>query len=739
MSIRLRLIIMSLISFLSLAILAGLGYMGNDRLKNTVIYNDGLSELRALVNLDSSLLNIHNQYLLTLQHDPKDPKIVSMHDHEQTMHFEQMLAYRDKIEKQLKEFYAHHQAHYVAEEMKRFQTSLDTYLSSVETGIELFRSGQYNQANLHLLTKMNPQVRETLSLNQQARSQTMTLARQAQLEAEDFANSQSNLMLLLGVLFLVLIGLISWFTTQSIRKGIIQTVNSVTDIAQSMKFDTKVKPTKDELNQISTALNGMLKSVYNSILESNSVVGAMANGQFDKRIQADLKGDLAELKQGVNGSVESVEFMMSELSKIMQALHEGRFDAKMDERVPKAFSQQVEAALGSLDNVIDEVNDIMNAMTQGAFSQRVNVVAKGQLDTLKNNVNQSMDALEAAVADITKVVIAQSEGDLTQTIKAEYQGQLDVLKQAINKSTQNLDEIVSIAVETAESVSHASLEVAQGSMDLSDRVQRQAAAIEQSSATMEEFSAAVQNNAQNAQEATELERVVETKAKQASKVMTSTIEAMNAIQQSSHKISEIVTLIDGIAFQTNLLALNAAVEAARAGEHGRGFAVVAGEVRALAQKSADAAKDITSLINESVDRINQGTKLASESGEVINEIAVSIERATEMSVEISNASSEQSEGVLQLQKAISEIDEGTQQNAALVEQTSAAAESMREQSHVLSERMAFFKTTKTTKTNQAPSLPPKRKDKPETKSSLAAQASTEKAKESTSKDEWAEF
>ena len=277
-------------------------------------------------------------------------------------------------------------------------------------------------------------------------------------------------------------------------------------------------------------------------------------------------------------------------------------------------------------------------------------------------------------------------------------------------------------------------------MDLSDRVQRQAAAIEQSSATMEEFSAAVQNNAQNATEATELERVVESKAKQAAKVMTSTIEAMNVIQQSSQKISEIVTLIDGIAFQTNLLALNAAVEAARAGEHGRGFAVVAGEVRALAQKSAEAAKDIKGLINESVDRINQGTKLASESGEVINEIAVSIERATEMSAEISSASSEQSEGVLQLQKAISEIDEGTQQNAALVEQTSAAAESMREQSQVLSERMAFFKTSQSRQSKNLPKH--KNKEfKSEKLNPVVGKKATDLAKSDkrANNDNWAEF
>jgi len=185
---------------------------------------------------------------------------------------------------------------------------------------------------------------------------------------------------------------------------------------------------------------------------------------------------------------------------------------------------------------------------------------------------------------------------------------------------------------------------------------------------------------------------VQTKTQQGAGVMQQTIASMNAIQQSSHKIADIVSLIDGIAFQTNLLALNAAVEAARAGDHGRGFAVVAGEVRALAQKSAEAAKDIKHLIDESVGRINEGTELASQSGEMLNGIHGAIEEVVTMIEQIAQASQEQAQGVGQVHQAITNIDQVTQQNAALVEETTASTESLTQEADNLRQNMAFFQT-----------------------------------------------
>jgi methyl-accepting chemotaxis protein len=516
-------------------------------------------------------------------------------------------------------------------------------------------------------------------------------------QAVEEANSSSVMMSVVIGVSMILAVLIGLLMIRAITRPLNDMVGTLAKIDSTGDFSLKIQHSaKDEVGQAAHALNGLMSNLQRALNNTNQVVGSLAKGDFSQRINGNYSGDLAKLQQGVNASADSISQTMDQLSHVMNSLKAGEFSLKVNTALPGDFGQMmlsVSEAVDGVNHSIKAVIRIMENMHQGQFNDRVRATLKGDLAKLKTIINDSMDSLEKSIADITRISVSQSEGDLTQTITANYPGQLGILKEAINTSVSRLNEIVSIAISAADSVNGAALEVAQGSMDLSDRVQQQAAAIEQSSATMEEFSAAVQNNAQNATQATDVEKQVETKAKQAAGVMSQTIEAMAAIQQSSHKISDIVSLIDGIAFQTNLLALNAAVEAARAGEHGRGFAVVAGEVRALAQKSAEAAKDIKHLINESVARIDQGTKLATESGEVITEITHSIERASQMSVEISHASREQAEGVKQLQTAISSIDQGIQQNAALVEETSAAAESMREQANLLSQQMGFFKTS----------------------------------------------
>lgn len=316
--------------------------------------------------------------------------------------------------------------------------------------------------------------------------------------------------------------------------------------------------------------------------------------------------------------------------------------------------------------------------------------------------NQNMQQLRNVVSEVIRIMQASASGDLTQSMDPEivdakdsmFAPEIDHLNTGLTQMLERLTDVIQQATEATKIVETATQEVSQGSLDLSQRVQQQASAVEETSATMEEINSTVTNNADNTQKASRLAIDVQQKSAQSSEIMNSTIEAMMTIQESSHKISDIVTLIDGIAFQTNLLALNAAVEAARAGEHGRGFAVVAGEVRALAQKSADAAKEITALINESVSRIDQGTKLASESGDVLNLITDSINEFTQMIEEIAQASIQQKEGVEHVHKAIAKIDEVTQQNAALVEETSAAAESMMEQTKILAKDMQYFTLSK---------------------------------------------
>lgn len=343
----------------------------------------------------------------------------------------------------------------------------------------------------------------------------------------------------------------------------------------------------------------------------------------------------------------------------------------------------------------------MEKMQQGEYQYRVSADAQGELLVIKNAINGSMASLERAMADITRIVVAQSEGDLTQSIHADYQGQLLVLKQAINSTADKLVSVVSQAVNSAGIVNGASDQVAQGSHELSSRVQEQAAALEQTSATMYEISTAVQANTENAGKVADLAGQVERQSGEGVAVMQQTIDAMKSIQASSARIADIVSIIDGIAFQTNLLALNAAVEAARAGDHGRGFAVVASEVRALAGKSAEAAKDIKGLIEESVQRINAGTHLADKSGEALTGISASIKGVTVMIDAILSASKEQSSGISQVHTAVTGIDRVTQENAALVEETAAAAQSLSHEAMGLLENMAFFNTGEVAKVSGA--------------------------------------
>lgn len=575
----------------------------------------------------------------------------------------------------------------------------------------------------------------------------------SQLNESAQANYESTLMMAIigSILIFIIAILFSRVTLLAVTRPLNELVSVSRHVQQKGDFSARIKVANmDEVGIAASAFNELLENMAKAITDANRVVGAIAQSDFSQRVNAQYVGDLDKLKQGVNGSAEQVEFMMDELSKVMQAMHNGQFDAKMDERVPVAFSQQVESALGSINQVIVEINNVMNYMNQGKFQHRVNTEARGELATLKQNINSSMSALQAAIEDITRVVVAQAEGDLTQNITNEYHGDLRMLTEAVNTSATKLTDVVSKAIAASDIVHSAADEVSKGALDLSQRVQEQAAALEQTSATMDEMNSAVQNNTENAKQATHVAENVQKQANQGSQVMQQTIEAMNSIQESSHKISEIVSLIDGIAFQTNLLALNAAVEAARAGDHGRGFAVVAGEVRALAQKSAEAAKDISALIGESVSRIDQGTKLASESGEMLSAITGSVEEVTQMIAQIARASAEQAEGVNQVHQAIADIDQVTQQNAALVEETSAASESMSEQAANLSHDMAFFNTGNTNKRLAANSKPKalthnadasKALAKPSDKSSKPKSTSLndQKSARMERSDEWSEF
>jgi methyl-accepting chemotaxis protein len=340
-----------------------------------------------------------------------------------------------------------------------------------------------------------------------------------------------------------------------------------------------------------------------------------------------------------------------------------------------------------------------------------------------------------AVNEIKRVLLCLSDGDLTASIEEKFEGEFQELGDAINSFVSELRDTISQINSAASTINEASTEIAEGNADLSSRTEEQAS-------SMEELTGTVRLNSENANQANSLASEASTVAIEGGETIQKVVATMASINESARKISDIIGVIDGIAFQTNILALNAAVEAARAGEQGRGFAVVASEVRTLAQRSANAAKDIKELISDSVSKIENGNVLVNQSGETMDKVVTSIKRVNDIMSEIAAASSEQATGIDEVGKAITQMDEVTQQNAALVEEAAAAAESLQSQAIQLTERVASFKMDDSQEHQQsaaprkALSSPPPRASKPKQRAP-SAQKKIKPA--SPQDDEWESF
>jgi methyl-accepting chemotaxis protein len=377
------------------------------------------------------------------------------------------------------------------------------------------------------------------------------------------------------------------------------------------------------------------------------------------------------------GDVEAARRLASNRMRPLAAPMETRLDQLVKLQIDVAC-QEYEAAVARF--------ALLQWIVIGAIG--IGLTVAGTLGMLiVRGLGRQLGGEPAEAAELAQRVAA---GDLGVDIRLRPEDRTSLMAN-LKRMQDSLVGVVSRVRDNAESVSCASLQIAQGNQDLSGRTEEQASALQQTAASMEQLSAAVRQNADNAMQADQLARGSCALAEQGGAVVSRVVETMQGINESGRRIADIIGVIDGIAFQTNILALNAAVEAARAGEQGRGFAVVASEVRALARRSAEAAKEIKTLITASVERVAQGSTLADQAGTTMDEVVRSIRRVADLIGEITAASTEQSEGVTQVGQAVSQMDEATQQNAALVEESAAAAESLKQQAGQLVQAVAVFK------------------------------------------------
>ena len=502
----------------------------------------------------------------------------------------------------------------------------------------------------------------------------------------------TRLMLGFGVLALliVLMGAISLIKISAVDASFNEVVNDDYPMVNSFQA------VKDDLNVVALAIrNSIATSNVDDIKkEADRITSARANiAEQLKKTEGSIhseKGKVLLVKL-----IEVRNQYIPMLNQFMALTAAGKAEeAKALLTEERAIQQRYFAALDEMINYLEALMQASKTTAEADIANvRITVLASGGVALLVA-VLMGLWIIRAITrpihqaVDITRAVAA---GNLSLHIDAQGNNETGQLLTALKDMQVSLAKVVHDVRQGSDSVATASAEIAQGNNDLSARTEQQASALEETAASMEQLSATVKQNADSARQANQLAMSASTVAVSGGEVVSQVVETMKGINDASRKISDIISVIDGIAFQTNILALNAAVEAARAGEQGRGFAVVASEVRSLAGRSAEAAKEIKTLINTSVERVEQGTHLVDQAGTTMAEVVSSIKRVTDLMGEISAASSEQSQGVSQVGEAVTQMDQVTQQNAALVEEMAAAASSLKSQAQDLVQTVAVFK------------------------------------------------
>ncbi len=499
-----------------------------------------------------------------------------------------------------------------------------------------------------------------------------------------------------AALIFAVVGL-SWFIGRRITLPL-QQATTVAEAIAAGNLDNRIGVQhKDEPGRLLDSMRMMQAQVKEVIATETDMARRHDEGQISYRIDASrFPGEYGHMIGNVNALVSGHVDTKMELVRVMGLYAIGDLSHDMP-RYPgekAVLSETMDKVKANLANISTEIKRLAASAADGDFAARGDETHfQYDFRIMVQDLNRLMAVADGNLDDLSQLLQAIAGGDLTRRMEGDYKGVFAQMRDDANATVDKLVEIIGKIKLSSGTITTAAGEIASGNSDLSRRTEQQAANLEETAASMEELTSTVKQNAESARQANQLAQGAASVARDGGEVVGEVVVTMQGIEASSKKIAEIISVIDGIAFQTNILALNAAVEAARAGEQGRGFAVVASEVRSLAQRSAEAAKEIKHLIDDSVGKVADGSALVSKAGSTMAEIVTSVQRVTDIMAEISAASQEQSAGIEQVNLTITQMDETTQQNAALVEEATAAARSMEEQAVGLAKAVALFKTT----------------------------------------------